>query len=95
MNSFGLLPALKPTCSKRPEHLENYLGKIAHHVGLAADGVRALAAADLTAAHAIGQPAIVTDIEGLDFLEMKLERLEKGLRLPDRCALSQLLSRRS
>src|SRR6266481_5765322 len=32
-------------------------------------------AADLEAAHAAGQPAIVMDIEGLDFLEMKLERL--------------------
>ena len=39
---------------------------------------RALAAADLTAAHSVGQPAIVTDIEGLDFLEMKLERLEEA-----------------
>src|SRR5712672_3588789 len=34
---------------------------------------RALTAADLKAAHAAGQPAIVVDIEGLDFLEMKLE----------------------
>jgi membrane dipeptidase len=39
---------------------------------------RALSAADLEAAHAVGQPAIVTDIEGLDFLEMKLERLEEA-----------------
>jgi membrane dipeptidase len=38
---------------------------------------RALSAADLEAAHAAGQPAIVGDIEGLDFLEMKLERLEE------------------
>ena len=37
---------------------------------------RALTAADLEAAHAAGQPAVVMDIEGLDFLEMKLERLE-------------------
>jgi membrane dipeptidase len=37
---------------------------------------RALTAADLEAAHAAGQPAIVMDIEGLDFLERKLERLE-------------------
>jgi len=29
---------LNQTRSKRPEHLENYLGKIAHPVGLAADG---------------------------------------------------------
>jgi membrane dipeptidase len=39
---------------------------------------RALSAADLEAAHAAGQPAIVMDIEGLDFLEMKLERLEEA-----------------
>jgi membrane dipeptidase len=39
---------------------------------------RALTAADLEAAHAAGQPAIVMDIEGLDFLEMKLERLEEA-----------------
>jgi membrane dipeptidase len=46
---------------------------VAHH------GVRrALNAADLEAAHAAGQPAIVADIEGLDFLEMKLERLEEA-----------------
>src|SRR5262249_41031898 len=39
---------------------------------------RALTAADLEAAHQAGQPAIVGDIEGLDFLEMKLERLEEA-----------------
>ena len=39
---------------------------------------RALTAADLEAAHNAGQPAIVMDIEGLDFLEMKLERLEEA-----------------
>ncbi len=39
---------------------------------------RALSAADLEAAHAAGQPAIVGDVEGLDFLEMKLERLEEA-----------------
>jgi membrane dipeptidase len=39
---------------------------------------RALTAADVEAAHAAGQPAIVSDIEGLDFLEMKLERLEEA-----------------
>jgi membrane dipeptidase len=46
---------------------------VAHH-GLR----RALIAADLNAAHEAGQPAIVMDIEGLDFLEMKLERLEEA-----------------
>jgi membrane dipeptidase len=39
---------------------------------------RALTAADLQAAHKAGQPAIIMDIEGLDFLEKKLERLEEA-----------------
>ena len=39
---------------------------------------RALTAADLEAAHSAGEPAVVVDIEGLDFLEMKLERLEES-----------------
>ncbi len=39
---------------------------------------RALNAADLAAAHAAGQPSIVADVEGLDFLETKLERLEEA-----------------
>ena len=39
---------------------------------------RALTAGDVEGAHAAGQPAIVMDIEGLDFLEMKLERLEEA-----------------
>src|SRR6202008_4948648 len=38
---------------------------------------RALSAADLEAAHKAGEPAIIADVEGLDFLEMKLERLEE------------------
>src|SRR6185295_15494374 len=41
---------------------------------------RALTVADLEAAHAAGQPAIIQDIEGLDFLETKLERLEESHR---------------
>jgi membrane dipeptidase len=39
---------------------------------------RALSAADLETAHSAGQPAIVGDVEGLDFLEKKLERLEEA-----------------
>ena len=39
---------------------------------------RALSAADLEAAHKAGQPAIIADVEGLDFLERKLERLEEA-----------------
>jgi membrane dipeptidase len=41
---------------------------------------RGLTLADLKAAHAAGQPAIIVDIEGLDFLEGKLERLEESYR---------------
>ena len=39
---------------------------------------RALSAADLEAAHRAGEPAIIADVEGLDFLEGKLERLEEA-----------------
>jgi membrane dipeptidase len=39
---------------------------------------RALSTADLEAAHKAGQPAIIGDVEGLDFLETKLERLEEA-----------------
>jgi membrane dipeptidase len=41
---------------------------------------RALDVAGLRAAHAQGEPAIILDIEGLDFLEGKLERLEESYR---------------
>jgi membrane dipeptidase len=41
---------------------------------------RALCAADLEAAHKAGEPAIVADVEGLDFLDGKLERLEEAHR---------------
>jgi len=46
---------------------------VAHH-GLQ----RALTAADLASAHAAGQPALIGGVEGLDFLEGKLERLEEA-----------------
>lgn len=46
---------------------------VAHH-GLQ----RALTAADLAAAHAAGQPAVIGGVEGLDFMEGKLERLEEA-----------------
>src|SRR5947207_10547439 len=39
---------------------------------------RGLSAPDLEAAHKAGQPAIIADVEGLDFLETKLERLEEA-----------------
>src|SRR5579864_3676489 len=41
---------------------------------------RALTGADLEAAHRAGEPAIVADVEGLDFLDGKLERLEEAHR---------------
>jgi membrane dipeptidase len=41
---------------------------------------RALTVSDLESAHAAGEPAIIMDSEGLDFLEMKLERLEESHR---------------
>ena len=41
---------------------------------------RALCAADLDAAHKAGAPAIVADVEGLDFLYGRLERLEEAHR---------------
>ncbi len=44
---------------------------------------RALNAADLEAAHQAGEPAIIADVEGLDFLEGKLERLEEAHRRSD------------
>lgn len=39
---------------------------------------RALTAADLLAAHAAGQPSMVQDVEGLDFLDGKLDRLDEA-----------------
>jgi membrane dipeptidase len=41
---------------------------------------RVLSVADLEAAHRAGEPAVILDIEGLDFLERKLERLEESYR---------------
>jgi membrane dipeptidase len=41
---------------------------------------RILTVADVQAAHRDGAPAIILDIEGLDFLERKLERLEESYR---------------
>src|SRR5215813_3844583 len=77
-NSRGVLAAVRT-----PEpgqlyghHLERlaWMDKMVANHGLR----RALSAADLEAAHKAGQPAIVADVEGLDFLEAKLERLEEA-----------------
>ncbi len=77
-NAAGVLGALRTPAPGQlySHHLERlaWIDEIVAHHGLR----RALTAADLEAAHAAGQPAIVADIEGLDFLEMKLERLEEA-----------------
>jgi membrane dipeptidase len=77
-DSAGVLRALR-----KPERGMLYK----HHLGrldwmdemVAKHGLRrALNASDLAAAHAAGEPSIVMDVEGLDFLEKKLERLEEA-----------------
>jgi len=77
-NAAGVLGAVRtpePGALYR-YHLERlgWMDEMVAHHGLR----RALNAADLAAAHAAGQPAIVADVEGLDFLERKLERLEEA-----------------
>ena len=65
----------------RPGQLyQHHLGRLAWMDELVAHhGVRrALTVADVKAAHAARQPAVILDIEGLDFLERKLERLEES-----------------
>ena len=77
-NSEGVLAAVRP-----PEPGQLYR----HHLErlawmdemVASHGLRqALSAADLETAHKVGQPAIIADVEGLDFLEANLERLEEA-----------------
>jgi membrane dipeptidase len=79
-NSAGVLAALRAPAPGRlyQHHLERpaWIDAMVAKHGLR----RSLTAADLEAAHAAGEPAIVADIEGLDFLEMKLERLEEAHR---------------
>jgi len=75
-NAAGVLGA---TRTAEPGELHKYhLDRLGWMDELAArHNVRkALSAADLEAAHAAGQPAFIADIEGLDFLEGKLDRLE-------------------
>jgi membrane dipeptidase len=77
-NAQGILAALR---SPEPGELySHHLERLAWVDEMVANhGLhRALNAADLEAAHAAGHPAIVMDIEGLDFLEGKLERLEEA-----------------
>src|SRR5947207_1899997 len=73
-NAAGVLAAVrtpKPGAlyAHHLERLDWVDAMVAHH-GLR----RALSASDLEVAHKAGQPAIVGDVEGLDFLETKLER---------------------
>jgi membrane dipeptidase len=79
-NAQGVLTALK---TPEPGMLYRYhLDRLAWiDEMVATHGLRrALTAADLEAAHAAGEPAIIADMEGLDFLETKLERLEEAHR---------------
>jgi membrane dipeptidase len=74
----GALAAMR---APRPGELyRHHLDRLAWMDDLVAKhGVRrALSAADLEAAHRAGEPAIVADVEGLDFLDMQLERLEEA-----------------
>jgi membrane dipeptidase len=79
-NEAGVLAALR--VPKPGQLYEYHRGRLDWMDRLTAEhGVtRALTAADLERAHAAGQPAIIADVEGLDFLEGKLERLEEAHR---------------
>ena len=77
----GAAGGLAATRAPEPGELYRYhLDRLAWMDELvAAHGVRrALSAADLEAAHRAGEPAIIADVEGLDFLDGKLERLEEA-----------------
>ena len=79
-NAAGVLGALRTPGPGQlyKYHLErlDWVDEMVAHHGLR----RALSAADLETAHQEGQPSIVGDVEGLDFLEGKLERLEQAHR---------------
>ena len=77
-NGQGVLGATRQP--KRGELWKYHLGRLDWVDEMVAKhGVtRALTAGDLQAAHEAGQPAIVQDVEGLDFLERRLERLEES-----------------
>lgn len=76
----GALAATRPP--QPGELYRHYQGRLAWMDELVAHhGVRrALCAADLDAAHQAAEPAIIADVEGLDFLDRKLERLEEAHR---------------
>ena len=77
-NAEGALVAVRSPASGElyRHHLERlaWMDELVAKHGLR----RALSAADLEAAHAGGEPSVVADTEGLDFLEGKLERLEEA-----------------
>jgi len=77
-NALGVLGVLRPPEPGQlyKHHLERlaWMDEMVASHGLR----RALSAADLAAAHQARQPAIVGDVEGLDFLETKIERLEEA-----------------
>jgi membrane dipeptidase len=77
-NAQGVLAALRNPEPRQlyRHHLERlaWMDEMVANHGLR----RALSAADLEAAHKAGQPAIIADVEGLDFLETELERLEEA-----------------
>src|SRR5205085_5989629 len=79
-NAAGVLGALRTPEPGQlyKHHLERlaWMDEMVAHHGLR----RALSTGDLEAAHKAGEPAIVGDVEGLDFLERKLERLEEAHR---------------
>jgi membrane dipeptidase len=79
-DAAGVLAAMR--APQQGELYRYHLDRLAWIDALVAEhGVRrALCAADLEAAHQAGEPAIVADVEGLDFLERKLERLEEAHR---------------
>ncbi len=77
-NAEGALAAMR---TPEPDELyRHHLERLAWMDEMVANHglCRALSAADLEAAHNAGQPAIVADVEGLDFLDRKLERLEEA-----------------
>jgi membrane dipeptidase len=73
----GLAAVRRPA---RGELYRHHLDRLAWiDAMVASHGVRrALTGADLEAAHKAGEPAIIADVEGLDFLEGRLERLEEA-----------------
>jgi membrane dipeptidase len=77
-NAEGALGVIRTP--ERDQLYRHHLERLAWMDEIVADhGVRrALCAADLEAAHKAGHPAIVADVEGLDFLDGKLERLEEA-----------------